>query len=83
MSTVTEETKIVNPEPNADSDNVAPSQILMIEDIQKLLPHRYPFLLVDRIVDFVPNKSATGIKNVTFNEPFFQGHFPNRPIMPG
>jgi len=71
MSTVTEETKIVNPEPNADSDNVAPSQILMIEDIQKLLPHRYPFLLVDRIVDFVPNKSATGIKNVTFRQANF------------
>jgi 3-hydroxyacyl-[acyl-carrier-protein] dehydratase len=54
-----------------------------IEEIQKLLPHRYPFLLVDRILDYVPGHSAIGLKNVTINEPFFQGHFPNRPIMPG
>lgn len=52
-------------------------------DIQKILPHRYPFLLVDRIVELVPGKSAVGIKNVTVNEPFFQGHFPGDPIMPG
>ncbi|PHQ97762.1 MAG: 3-hydroxyacyl-[acyl-carrier-protein] dehydratase FabZ [Marinosulfonomonas sp.] len=51
--------------------------------IQKILPHRYPFLLVDKVLDVVPNKSATGIKNVTFNEPHFQGHFPGAPIMPG
>jgi 3-hydroxyacyl-[acyl-carrier-protein] dehydratase len=54
-----------------------------VEEIQQLLPHRYPFLLVDRIVDYVPGKSATGIKNVTINEQFFQGHFPGKPIMPG
>ena len=48
-----------------------------------LLPHRYPMLLVDRVVDFVPNERARGIKAVTINEPFFQGHFPQRPIMPG
>jgi 3-hydroxyacyl-[acyl-carrier-protein] dehydratase len=54
-----------------------------IEEIQALLPHRYPFALVDRITDYVPGKQATGIKNVTFNEPHFQGHFPGRPIMPG
>lgn len=87
MSTLTEETTItasnLNSEPAVSNADPTPSQVLMIEDIQKLLPHRYPFLLVDRIIDFVPNKSATGIKNVTFNEPFFQGHFPNRPIMPG
>ncbi|QQE66207.1 beta-hydroxyacyl-ACP dehydratase [Leptolyngbya sp. BL0902] len=53
------------------------------EEIQALLPHRYPFALVDRIIDYVPGKQATGIKNVTFNEPHFQGHFPGRPIMPG
>jgi 3-hydroxyacyl-[acyl-carrier-protein] dehydratase len=47
------------------------------------LPHRYPFLLVDRIIDIEPNISITGIKNVTINEPFFQGHFPGQPIMPG
>jgi 3-hydroxyacyl-[acyl-carrier-protein] dehydratase len=83
MSTLTEEPTLTSAELNTDSTNSVTSQVLMIEDIQKLLPHRYPFLLVDRIIDFVPNKSATGIKNVTFNEPFFQGHFPERPIMPG
>jgi 3-hydroxyacyl-[acyl-carrier-protein] dehydratase len=51
--------------------------------IMRMLPHRYPFLLVDRIVDMDSDVSATGIKNVTINEPFFQGHFPNRPVMPG
>ena len=49
----------------------------------KLLPHRYPFLLIDRIVDVDGDNSATGIKNVTFNEPHFQGHFPGQPVMPG
>ena len=56
---------------------------LSIEEIHRLLPHRYPFALVDRIIRYVPGKLAVGIKNVTFNEPHFQGHFPNRPIMPG
>ncbi len=54
-----------------------------IEDIMKVLPHRYPFLLVDRIVELQPGKRVVGIKNVTINEPFFQGHFPGHPIMPG
>jgi 3-hydroxyacyl-[acyl-carrier-protein] dehydratase len=58
-------------------------QVLNIEEIHKLLPHRYPFALVDRIIDYVPGEKAIGLKNVTFNEQFFQGHFPNRPIMPG
>ena len=52
-------------------------------EIQDILPHRYPFLLIDKILDVVPGKSAVGIKNVTINEPFFQGHFPGNPIMPG
>ncbi len=52
-------------------------------EIRKLLPHRYPFLLVDRILDIDPKVKATGLKNVTFNEPFFHGHFPDNPIMPG
>jgi 3-hydroxyacyl-[acyl-carrier-protein] dehydratase len=52
-------------------------------EIMKLLPHRYPFLLVDRIVEFETGKRIVGIKNVTINEPFFQGHFPDHPIMPG
>jgi 3-hydroxyacyl-[acyl-carrier-protein] dehydratase len=54
-----------------------------VEDIHKLLPHRYPFALVDRIIQYVPGELAVGIKNVTFNEPHFQGHFPGKPIMPG
>lgn len=54
-----------------------------IEEIQQLIPHRYPFLLVDKIVDYIPGKLAVGIKNVTFNEPQFQGHFPGRSLMPG
>ncbi len=53
------------------------------EEIHQMLPHRYPFALVDRIIDFVPGKRAVGLKNVSFNEPHFQGHFPGRPIMPG
>ncbi len=51
--------------------------------IQRILPHRYPFLLVDKVIDIDTDKSATGIKNVTCNEPHFQGHFPGTPIMPG
>ena len=56
---------------------------LTVNQIMTYLPHRYPFLLVDRIVDFVKGEKITGIKNVTINEPFFQGHFPGHPIMPG
>ena len=54
-----------------------------IQRIMELLPHRYPMLMIDRLVDIVPGISATGIKNVTINEPFFAGHFPDHPIMPG
>ena len=52
-------------------------------DIMRILPHRYPFLLVDRVIELEPGKRAVGIKNVTANEPQFTGHFPGRPIMPG
>lgn len=54
-----------------------------INDIMEHLPHRYPFILVDRILSLEPGKTITGLKNVTINEPFFQGHFPGKPIMPG
>ena len=54
-----------------------------IHKILQILPHRYPFVLVDRILDIVPGERITGLKNVTINEPFFQGHFPGIPIMPG
>jgi 3-hydroxyacyl-[acyl-carrier-protein] dehydratase len=57
--------------------------VLNTHDIMKMLPHRYPFLLVDRIVELEEGKRVVGIKNVTINEPFFQGHFPGHPIMPG
>ncbi|RJR34573.1 MAG: 3-hydroxyacyl-[acyl-carrier-protein] dehydratase FabZ [Desulfobacteraceae bacterium] len=56
---------------------------MMYDEIAKVLPHRYPFLLVDRITELEPLKRVVGIKNVTVNEPFFQGHFPGNPIMPG
>ena len=57
--------------------------ILDVNEIQKILPHRPPFLLVDRIVELVPRKRIVGIKNVTMNEPYFVGHFPSFPVMPG
>ncbi len=54
-----------------------------IAEILESIPHRYPFLLVDKLIDVVPGESATGVKNVTMNEPFFPGHFPQKPVMPG
>ena len=67
-----------------ENSSTSKSEIVLdILEIQKVLPHRYPFLLVDRIVDLVPMERVVGIKNVTMNEPFFQGHFPGNPIMPG
>lgn len=92
MSTVTEEVNTINVSTTASTpdqlENTEPNSsglkvILNVEDIHKLLPHRYPFALVDRIIEYIPGKRAVGIKNVTFNEPHFQGHFPGRPIMPG
>lgn len=57
--------------------------IMDIEEILKYLPHRHPFLLIDRVVEFEEGQSLTALKNVTMNEPFFTGHFPGRPVMPG
>ncbi len=59
------------------------SKVIDINRIMEMIPHRYPFLMVDKVIDVVPNESAVGVKNVTINEPFFPGHFPARPIMPG
>jgi len=89
MSILTEVNTVKDPDSastKSQTDETSTSEtktIFTIEEIQKLLPHRYPFALVDRIIDYVPSKRAVGIKNVTFNEPQFQGHFPGQPIMPG
>src|SRR5215510_3435830 len=64
-------------------DRLTVDTFLDITQIQAILPHRYPFLLVDRIIEYEAGKRVVGIKNVTFNEPFFQGHFPGAPVMPG
>ena len=61
----------------------AVSVILDAVEIQRIIPHRYPFLLVDRVVELEPGRRAVGLKNVTMGEPFFQGHFPAYPVMPG
>ena len=64
-------------------DQMTPeSNQLDIHQVRNLLPHRYPFLLIDRVLECVPGKSLKALKNVTINEPFFPGHFPERPVMP-
>ncbi len=68
---------------STETASAAPVTEADIHLIQRIIPHRYPFLLIDKVRDIVPNKGAVGIKNVTYNEPHFQGHFPQSPIMPG
>ncbi len=63
--------------------NLSFGPTLDINDVLRQLPHRYPFLLVDRVLEYEPGKSIRALKNVTYNEPFFTGHFPHRPVMPG
>ena len=66
-----------------DADEAAPETVLDIVAIKKIIPHRYPLLLVDRIIEMVPGERVVGLKSVTGNEPFFEGHFPDYPVMPG
>src|SRR5437868_12618206 len=68
--------------PETETPKAAPT-MLDINEIQRILPHRYPFLLIDRVIDLTPRERIVALKNVTINEPFLQGHFPNLPIMPG
>ncbi len=63
--------------------DIVKEKAIDIQEVMRLLPHRYPFLMVDRITSLIPHTTVTGIKNVTINEPFFQGHFPGKPIFPG
>ena len=65
------------------TESLSSKVVLNCDQIAGLLPHRYPFALIDRVIDYEPGLSATAIKNVTMNEPQFQGHFPERPLMPG
>jgi len=66
-----------------DSENTELDRVIDVNEIMEMIPHRYPFLLIDKVTNIVTGETAVGIKNVTVNEPFFQGHFPGHPIMPG
>ncbi len=66
-----------------DSDAAVAGKSIDIERIMEMIPHRYPFLMIDKLINVIPGASAVGIKNVTVGEPYFQGHFPSRPVMPG
>ncbi|HUC10004.1 MAG TPA: 3-hydroxyacyl-ACP dehydratase FabZ [Stellaceae bacterium] len=79
---------MTNPRCTAGQDNAAPGASaegiqIDVQRIMEMIPHRHPFLMIDRVVDAVANVRATGIKNLSINEGFFQGHFPSRPVMPG
>ncbi len=58
-------------------------EVIDVNGVMEMIPHRYPFLMIDRVIDIVPGESAVGVKNVSLNEPHFQGHFPSAPVMPG
>ena len=77
---MTDTSKTAVAEPAAETGG---KPVLDIVEIMRLLPHRYPFLLIDRVIEMAPRKRIVALKNVTINEPFFQGHFPGFPIMPG
>jgi len=66
-----------------DANNADLDRVIDVNEIMEMIPHRYPFLLIDKVTNIVSGETAVGIKNVTVNEPFFQGHFPDHPIMPG
>ena len=72
-----------NPGTRRRAPGSEPSVEIDIQRIMQMIPHRQPFLMIDKVVDVVANARATGIKNITINEPYFQGHFPARPVMPG
>lgn len=67
---------------NGDANTTSGTSVDILR-IMEMIPHRYPFLMIDRVIDIIPDTSAVGVKNVTINEPFFAGHFPTRPVMPG
>jgi beta-hydroxyacyl-ACP dehydratase FabZ len=75
--------QVATPEAEKRTPAAEQKTVYGIMEIMKILPHRYPFLLVDRIVELEPDRRIVGLKNVTINEPFFQGHFPGAPVMPG
>ena len=83
MSSVTSDPTHIDSQQSSVASSQQQKTVYTVEEIQELLPHRYPFALVDRITEYIPGERAVGLKNVTFNEPHFQGHIPNRPIMPG
>ncbi len=68
---------------SAVEEKTCSPKVIDINRIMEMIPHRYPMLMVDKLIDVYPDQSAVGVKNVTINEPFFQGHFPSRPVMPG
>ena len=83
MTMIEKPTQAVESQKEESKDDVVYLSPLGIREIMELIPHRYPFVLVDRVTEHIKGKSIKGYKNVTINEPFFQGHFPGDPIMPG